>query len=332
MVWPILLLLPWCMAHPSYPDRNIPLTIRQLGEFPNVTWIENIAIRPNGQLLVTLFTSPDLYQIDPFQQRPTPVLVAQFPDALGILGIAEIEEDVFAITKANFSSSTGLVAPKSASVWKADFQNHGPAVVSKIADLPDAVVLNGVTTVKKGSRFILLADSVAGVVWRVNLETSEYDSVLNDTAVQPAKPFADGGWGVNGVHTQDGLLYFTNSDLGFFRIAIHDDGTPAGKVEKLASFTGGDDFTFDKRGDAYVARGRVDAIDKITPAGEVARLEYENVDARVLLEGNTAVKFGRTEKDWSTLYVTTNGGYTGLVNGTKVQGGRVLAIDLEGRP
>lgn len=330
MIWPILLLLQLCIAHPFHEERCTPPTIRQLCQFPNVTWVENIAVRSNGQLLVTLFTSPDLYQIDPFQRNCTPTLVAQFPDALGILGIAEIEEDVFAITKGNFSRFTGLVAPSSASVWKADFQNQDIAVVSKIADLPDAVILNGATTVKKGSNFLLLADSIAGVVWRVNLETSEYDSVLNDTAVQPVHPLAEGGWGVNGVHTRDGFLYFTNTDLAFMCVPIHDDGTQ-GDIKVLANFMAGDDFTFDERGDAYVARGRDDVISKVTPAGKVISLDYENADALVLLEGNTAVTFGRTKSDRTTLCVTTNGGYSGLVNGTAIQGGRVLAIDLGGR-
>ena len=90
------------------------------------------------------------------------------------------------------------------------------------------------------------------------------------------------------------------------------------------------DFTFDGVGDAYIARGRVDLIRKITPAGKVVSLDYENLDTLVLIEGNTAAKFGRTKSDRRMLYVTTNGGHTRLVNRTDVQGGRVLAIDLGG--
>jgi hypothetical protein len=126
-------------------------------------------------------------------------------------------------------------------------------------------------------------------------------------------------------------LYFTNTELGFFRVPIRHDGTPTGKVETLANFTAGDGFTFDEAGDAYIVRGRVDLITKFTPGGTVASLDYENPDALVLIEGNTAVKFGRTESDRRTLYVTTNGGYSGLVNGTEIQGGRVLTIDLRER-
>ncbi|PMD49451.1 uncharacterized protein K444DRAFT_638934 [Hyaloscypha bicolor E] len=81
-------------------------------------------------------------------------------------------------------------------------------------------------------------------------------------------------FGVNGVHTREGFLYFTITELGFFP-----------------------DFTFDGVGDAYIARGRVDLIRKITPAGKVVSLDYENLDTLVLIEGNTAAKFGRTKSD-----------------------------------
>jgi hypothetical protein len=50
-------------------------------------------------------------------------------------------------------------------------------------------------------------------------------------------------------------------------------------------------------------------------AGKVVPLDYEKADALVLVEGNTAVKFGRMECDRKTLCVTTrliNGGYSGL--------------------
>jgi len=332
MFWSVLWLLPLCIAHalPSLHKRSPPsdLLIRPLCQFPNLTWIENIAVRSNGQLLVTLFSSPDLYQIDPSQQHPVPQLVAQFPQALGILGITEIEEDVFAITKGNFSSVTGDVVPKSFSVWKADFRGCKTPALSKIVDVPDASILNGATVVRKGSNFILIADSIGGVIWRVNLQTSAYDVALNNSATQPTTPFIEGGFGANGVHTEGGFLYFTNTNLGFYRVPIHDDGTPAGPVQLLESFIRGDDFTFDKQGNVYIARGAVDLIDKITPTGQQSSLAFQNADAELLIEGNTAVKFGRTPRDKRTLYVTTNGGMSGLVNGTSIQGGRVLAIDL----
>lgn len=326
MIWPTLLLFPLCLASNIKPLPNI----RSLAQFPNNTWIENVAVRSNGLVLVTLVTSPEIYQIDPFELNPKLELVATFPDAEAVLGIQEIEEDVFAITKGNFSIFTGHGDARSWSVWKVDFRHRILPLISRIADVPEAMFLNGITTVREGSDIVLIADSVGGVIWRLNVKTASYDVVLNTTATQPIGTVLTGGFGVNGVHTRGGFLYFTNTNLGFFRVPVHRDGTIAGAVEELAEFIRGDDFTFDPEGTAYVARGAVDLISKVFPDGSVVPLQYENTDGVLLEEGNTGIQFGRMKKDRRTLYVSTNGGLSGLVNGTYVQGGRLLAIHLDG--
>lgn len=150
-----------------------------------------------------------------------------------------------------------------------------------------------------------------------------YNVVLNDTATQldPTLTASGGGipFSINGVHTKEGFLYFTYTALGFFRVSIYHDGIPVGNVEVLAKFISRDGFTFDSAGNAYLARGRVDLIQKkITPARRVVSLDYENPDALVLIEGNTVAKFGGTKSDRRILYVTTNVRYTRLVNGTDV--------------
>jgi hypothetical protein len=110
--------------------------------------MENIAVRSNGQLLVTFIISPNQYQVDPFQQNPTPKLAAQFAEAPGILRITEIEVDVCAITKDNFSRFTAVASPKSFSVEKPDIRHYDTAVISEIADILvlDAIILSGSTS------------------------------------------------------------------------------------------------------------------------------------------------------------------------------------------
>jgi hypothetical protein len=77
-------------------------------EFPLGTWIENIAVRANGRLLVTLLNVPDLYLIDPFHANNS-VLVHSFPDVLGLSGIAEVTPDIFTVSSSNFSLTGELV-------------------------------------------------------------------------------------------------------------------------------------------------------------------------------------------------------------------------------
>lgn len=68
--------------------------IRLIHEFPLGSWVENMAVRANGQLLVTMLTVPDLYLIDPTTNEMA--LVASFPEVIGLAAITEVQPDVFA--------------------------------------------------------------------------------------------------------------------------------------------------------------------------------------------------------------------------------------------
>jgi hypothetical protein len=57
---------------------------------------ENIAVRQNGQLLLTVATSGELWMLDVVQETPAPVLVHQFEQ--GIAGIVEMGKDQFFIS------------------------------------------------------------------------------------------------------------------------------------------------------------------------------------------------------------------------------------------
>jgi hypothetical protein len=84
------------------------------------------------------------------QQSAHPILVAQFPDACGLLGITEIQHDLFAVVKGKFDPAGDLVQG-SFSVWKADFRNGTTPALSVIANTPNVTILNGITTPGKGS-------------------------------------------------------------------------------------------------------------------------------------------------------------------------------------
>jgi len=88
------------LAHPT-PYSHLtsqatasPALVEIIHEFPLGTWVENLAVRKNGQILASILTTPEIYLVDPSQQPPTAALVATFP-ALGCLGIAEVKPDLF---------------------------------------------------------------------------------------------------------------------------------------------------------------------------------------------------------------------------------------------
>src|SRR4051812_9765144 len=85
------------LPHKSQPSMAAVKTIYQ---YPLPTWIENIAATSSGHLLVSFLTSPELHLIDPSADPPTSTLAYSFvgdgSNITGLLGIAELQKDVFA--------------------------------------------------------------------------------------------------------------------------------------------------------------------------------------------------------------------------------------------
>lgn len=88
----------------AVPTAAGKVTVRDVWQFSDPTWVENVAVRSNGHLLVTVASRPDLYQIDP--TGGAPLLVHTFPQYISLLGIAEIESDVFAVVTGNVTLAT----------------------------------------------------------------------------------------------------------------------------------------------------------------------------------------------------------------------------------
>jgi len=85
--------------------------------FPNLTWIENLAVRQNGQVLCTALNRAALYQIDSFAHNAT--LVHQFDATDELTGIAEVKPDFFVLTSGNYNSTTSASAwPGSVKIWE----------------------------------------------------------------------------------------------------------------------------------------------------------------------------------------------------------------------
>ena len=327
-----------CLAAPSVFSFSLALSardtaIRTVYEFPNETWVENIAVRKSGKLLVTLITSPELWQVDPASHQAE--LVHHFPDALSVLGIAEVERDIFAVAVGNWSDTTLQSVPGSWSIWSVDMRSEGNATVHKVTDIPEANFLNGMTTLPTIARTIMVGDAGLGVIYRVNVGTGEYTTTIsNEPALQP-NASAAALLGVNGIHFWEGFLYFVNSfKLPFFgRFPLTPSGSAAGPVEIIAKNAtyptnlGGyaDDFALDAEGNAWITTDPTGQIVKVAVLDGRQTVVAGGVNESIVA-GNTAAAFGRTSADREVLYVTTNGGIpypppSGIV------GGKVVALD-----
>jgi hypothetical protein len=248
---------------------------------------------------------------------------------MSLLGIVELQQDVFYVIAGNVSIETPQATNGSYSLWKVEMDTgdvvdgamNPPAIISKVTDIPKGVALNGIAVLNESRGLVVIGDAGAGQVFTVDVETGTYSKTVEDPTMAPTPSTQ---LGINGMKIKGGYLYYTTSAQATFnRIPINgDDGSPAGPAEVLARFFLADDFSFDPAGNAYFAQNAVNTVAKVTPAGVVS-IVAGNLDSS-LVAGSTATKFGRTPNDRSVLYVTTTGGYLSPV---VLQGGKVVAID-----
>ena len=307
-------------------------TLTSIHNFTPGTWVENLAVRANGQILATLLTTPEVYQVDPNPSAAHPLtLVHTFPDYLGCVGITELGNDIFYVVTGNFSISTAASTPGSYSVWKlnmAGFTAGGsPAAATKVADFPQSNNLNGMTPLGNGDEdTLLIADAGAGAVWSLNVHTGAVKKAITDPLMAPTSG-ATPPIGINGVKVRDQSLYFTNTDQGLVgKVNLNADGEATGPaVTVVENATSADDFQFDSRGDLFMAGDDELRFRGGLNGSSSAPVVVTNSS---LVVGSTAVAFGRLPGDLGSLYVTTNGGTAQYVSGQLTNPGRIVKVDV----
>jgi hypothetical protein len=307
-----------------------------LYQYPEDTWIENIAVRASGELLVTRLDQPHVEQFNPLEENAEPKVVHSFDGSLSVMGIAEVASDSFAVIVGNVTFANGAT-PGSWSIWNVDFENPNgiAAEVNEITAIPDATFANGMTSLPSSGQVdnLLYGDIRRGVVSFVDTTTGESKVVINNTLTAAAPDPIFGKTGVNGIHVKDGVLYFANSAKGLFAsVPIHSDGTPAGephiitrthKSELVFYF---DDFAI-KDEDAYLVTGSDNAIERVgldgTPKGRIIAGNLNSTQ----IAGPTSAAFGRTAWDEHILYVVTSGALVAPVDGNITVGAQIVAVD-----
>ncbi len=330
----LLSTIPPTAAHPAATPKPLALPVRIIHEFPHNTWVENLAVRSNGKVLVTLLSTPDLYQIDPFTPNSAPILVHHFADHKALFGITETTTDLFYVVTSNFSS-TDTTNPNPAGaydIYEVDVRNGASkAIVTKNANVPNAKLLNGMTTLCASQGIILIADSFAGLLYRLNTHTKQVAIAIDDPTMKgpPAGPIP---FGINGVKIRDGFLYFTNTGVGsLVKIPISPiDGTATGSAVVLTTNAKPDDFILDRAGDAFIAEIYLNNLAFLPPqGGNVTVLTGAPLTDPTVLAGPTACAFGRRHGDRRSLYITTSGGIASGVD-VPTLGGALSRIDLRG--
>ena len=93
----------------SEQEQHRPLHL--IHQFPAGTWIENLAIRSNGEILATDDTHPRIYQVD-LTRTHEAVVVHEFTGTPSILGIVESSPDVFHVCTYATTRQSILPQPK----------------------------------------------------------------------------------------------------------------------------------------------------------------------------------------------------------------------------
>jgi sugar lactone lactonase YvrE len=318
-------------------DNATRAKLTTIAYFPEQFFLENLAVRPDGSILVTVLSEKQLWYVPaPGSDLPVdPVPVHTF-DAL-TMGIVEAEPDVFYLC--TFGPAT---------VERVDLRDWKPGVpitATRVLtfDEPGAV-LNGCCLI--APRIMLVADSLAGLIWRIDLAEDgltatprvwlQHDSMafLPDNPLNP-------GWaqpGINGVRyaARGNFVYYTSTALKLFmRVAVDPDThEPAGEPEFVAGGTMADDFCIDENaGVAYVTTHRENTIDRVSlePAGRGAPREIvagEPFTAQLV--GPSSAAWGRGPNDYGRLaYVTTDGGRTAPPPDGIVRPAQVLRVELQ---
>jgi hypothetical protein len=329
---------------PQPRSNGPPLPSHLVHQFPNPTWIENIAVRCTGQLILTTATTPDVYYVNPASPAKA-TLIHHFSQNLAAMGITELKPDHFYVLAGNFSLAPLSLGLNTNSVYSIDLSSYHPssntgAVVKKVADVPKIRFGNGLTTLDASKNLVIIADSIAGAVWVLNIQTGEYRILLQEPEMIPP-PSSGPPIGINGVRVLPSssssgnvYIYFDNTNAHLFcRIPLSlSTLQKTGPVQVLANLTSQglttDDFALDQaEGVAYVA-GQQNQILQIPLEGGPAVDVLGGLDQTVVA-GPTSVALARGQGSEGTIYVTTNGGLLSPVNGTYTEGGKVLAVDTK---
>jgi hypothetical protein len=254
------------------PITPVPaITLTPVAHFPEKYFLENLAVRGDGSVLITAVLQKELWWVPGPEPRAEvgAVLVHTFNHP--VTGIVEVEPDVFIISLTEgYTTHESHLARVDFNGWTPG-EPVSPEIIFTFDDRVRA--LNGSCLLGPG--VMLAADCFAGLIWRIDLGPGArtasarvwlaHDTMAHDPDSEVAPPPQPG---VNGVRygPRAGYLYYTSTaQKVFMRVAV-DPRTldPAGGAEFVAAVDNADDFCIDENaGFAYVTRHRANTIERV---------------------------------------------------------------------
>jgi len=288
-----------------------------VASFPENYFLENLAVRADNSVLITVLNRRELWYVPPNDARQSvkPVLLHTFEQLT--VSLIEVEPDVF------YLSTSNVYTDHRSTFQRVDLRNWSigdPIQPQGVLDFPsEAGALNGSCLVGAGT--ILVADSLAGLIWRVDLPKDggtplarvwlRHESMGNYPGrMKPEQP------GVNGIRyaAKWGYLYYTSTAKKLFmRVKVNPGSLDAmGEPEHVSAGRMADDFCIDEHGGvAYVTTHRENTIDcmSLDPARNSGRFIVAGDPLNEDLIGPSSAAWGRLPgESGKVAFVTTDGG------------------------
>ena len=300
---------------------------------PN-TFLENIAVRFDGSILVTAITPKVLYYLPcPVSRKAIPQVVHTFDE--GVMGIVELEHDMFYISTSDFLQKNGNM------LWKLDmssFDRLGPPEPSHVLTFPSrSRLLNGSAALS--ANVILCADSWADLIWRVDIPPGGGKPLArvwmeHEMFAHSQDPDKYDVPGVNGLKydSKTHFVYFTTTAqtiLGRVRVDPDTLDPASGPEEATGRWMWADDLIIDEEaGFGYVTTHRQNTIERIC-LRTGARTNMAGNPINFDLIGPTAGAWGRQPGELGKVaYFSTDGGIKNPVDGI-VRESKVLRVEFQ---
>jgi len=286
--------------------------------------------------LVTAALQQELWYIPPADTRgwAEPILVHTFDQLAS--GLVETQPDVFLLSTSDGPAHESLLCRLDLRHW-----NLGEPVRAETV-LRFGEPANGlVGSCLLAPGVILLADSLAGLIWRVDLPPGHGNATArvwlqHDTmGCDPGSLLVPPQPGIEGVRyaARTGYLYYTSTAHRLLMRVPVDPGShdPAGDPEFIAGSVMADDLCLDEdAGVAYLATRQQNAIERVPlRAGSSVRQIVAGEPFDEQLVGPSSAAWGRRPGDYGRIaYVTTDGGLVAPPTDDIVRPARLLRAEL----
>jgi hypothetical protein len=283
----------------------------------------------------------ELWYVPPATATETvkPILLHTFEQLT--MSLTEVEPDVFYLIMSD------VYTDHESSIHRIDLHNWkavDPILPQKVFDFPKkAGSLNGSCLI--GLRTILVADSFAGLIWRVDLPKDDgiplarvwlrHESMGSYPGqMKPEQP------GVNGIRyaAKLGDLYYTaTAKKLFMRIQVEAQTLePIGEPEHVSAGRMADDFCIDESaGVAYLTTHRENTIDcvSLNPAKNSYRFIVAGDPLNEELIGLSSAACSRLPGEYGRVaYVTTDGGTASPLSDGVRRPARLLRVEFPEAP